>query len=140
MTDWIVHAGPEDYCFGCGQRNEDGLQLAYRRTGDSSVECEYTVPGRFRGAEGIVHGGIQATLLDEVMGLAAHSSLRHEPHKIVTVDFRVRYRRPTSIGTALVIRGRVDKVEEANLHLTGEIVDANGDVLTEGEARWKRLG
>jgi uncharacterized protein (TIGR00369 family) len=139
MTDPIVHDGPEDYCFGCGQRNEDGLRLSYRRTSEASVECEYTVPEKFRGAEGIVHGGIQATLLDEVMGLAAHSSLRNEPHKIVTVDFRVRYRRPTTIGTPLLIRGRVDRVEDSNMHLTGEIVDADGEVLTEGEARWKRL-
>jgi uncharacterized protein (TIGR00369 family) len=139
MSDWIVNDGPGDYCFGCGQRNESGLRLRFRRIGEASVEAEYSVPDHFRGAEGIVHGGIQATLLDEIMGLAAHTALVAEDHKIVTAELNVRYRRPTPTGSPLTVRGHLNRVEGSNLFFTGEILDASGEVLTEGQGRWRRL-
>lgn len=139
MDGWIEHDAPDDYCFGCGQRNESGLRLRYRRTGEGSVEAQYSVPAHFRGAEGIVHGGIQATLLDEIMGLAAHSSLSREEHRIVTAELSVRYRRPVPIKTVLWVRGHLARVEGSNLFLSAEIADGDGAVLTEAEGRWKRL-
>ena len=121
MGDWITKDGR---CFGCGQANESGLRLRYRRTGEGSVEAEYTVPEHFRGAEGVVHGGIQATLLDEVMGLAVHSMLADVDHKIVTAELNVRYRKATPTEVPLVIRGSLVRVDGTNLFISGEIVDA----------------
>ena len=139
MSEWIVNDGPEDLCFGCGQANESGLRLRYRRIGESSVEAQYIVPKHFRGAEGVVHGGIQAALLDEIMGLAVHTLLAGEDHKIVTAELSVRYRKPTPIETVLTVRGHLNRTDGSNLFLTGEILDDAGDVLTEGDARWRRL-
>jgi uncharacterized protein (TIGR00369 family) len=136
MGDWVTKDGR---CFGCGQDNDSGLRLRYRRTGEGSVEAEYAVPDHFRGAEGVVHGGIQATLLDEVMGLAVHSMLAEEDHKIVTAELNVRYRKVAPTGVPLVIRAALERVDGTNLFLSGRIVDANGDVLTEADARWRRL-
>jgi uncharacterized protein (TIGR00369 family) len=134
--DWVTKGGR---CFGCGQANESGLRLRYRRTGEACVEAEYTVPEHFRGAEGVVHGGIQATLLDEVMGLAVHSMLAGEDHKIVTAELNVRYRKVTPTEQPLQIRASLTRVDGTNLFLSAEILDADGDVLTEGTGRWKRL-
>ncbi len=139
MSDWIVNDGPQDFCFGCGQQNESGLRLRFRRVGESSVEAEYTVPKHFRGAEGVVHGGIQAALLDEIMGLAVHTLLAGEDHKIVTAEMSVRYRKPTPIETLLTIRGHLNRTEGSNLLLSGEILDGEGELLTEADSRFRRL-
>lgn len=139
MDEWIENDGPDDYCFGCGQRNESGFRLRYRRTGEGSVEAVYTVPERFRGAEGIVHGGIQATLLDEIMGLAAHSLLAREEHRIVTAELKVRYRRAVPIEVPLWVRGELTHVDGTNLFLSARIADGEGTVLTEAEGCWRRL-
>jgi uncharacterized protein (TIGR00369 family) len=136
VDEWLTNDGK---CFGCGQDNASGFRLRFRRTGEGSVEAVYEVPEHFRGAEGVVHGGIQATLLDEVMGLAAHTALAAEDHKIVTVELNVRYRKPTPTTAPLTIRGSMVRVEGPNLFFTGEIVDGDGTVLTEADARWKRL-
>ena len=136
MADWVTKDGR---CFGCGQGNESGLRLRYRRTGEGSVEAEYSVPRHFMGADGVVHGGIQATLLDEVMGLAVHATLAAEDHKIVTAELNVRYRKAAPIEVPLVIRATLTRVDGSNLFLRSEIVDAAGDVLTEADARWRRL-
>jgi uncharacterized protein (TIGR00369 family) len=137
MADWITNPGR---CFGCGQDNDSGLRLRWRRTGEGSVEVEYVVPDHFRGAEGVVHGGIQATLLDEVMGLAVHSVLAKEDHKVVTAELNVRYRKPAPTEMVLTVRASLVRVDGSNLFLTAELVDANGVVLTQGDGRWRRLG
>jgi uncharacterized protein (TIGR00369 family) len=97
------------------------------------------VPEHFRGAEGVVHGGIQATILDEVMGLAAHTLLGAEDHKIVTAELNVRYRKAAPIEVPLTIRGALVRVEGSNMFFTGEILDGSGALLTDADARWKRL-
>lgn len=52
-------------CFGCSPTNPIGLRLTFRRQGDV-VTARHEVPDHFHGAPGIAHGGIVATLLDEV--------------------------------------------------------------------------
>ena len=141
MSDngWIVNDGPEDYCFGCGQRNEGGLKLRFRPTGDASVETIYTPPDVYRGAPGVVHGGIQAALIDEVMGMAAHVGLGHDDGRIVTAELNIRYRRPTPMGQPLTVQGRLVRRDGTHLFLEAEICDADGNVLTEGKARWRHF-
>jgi uncharacterized protein (TIGR00369 family) len=134
--DWLTKGGR---CFGCGQDNDSGLRLRFRRTGEGSVEAEYSVPDHFRGAEGVVHGGIQATLLDEVMGLAVHTMLAGTDHKIVTAELNVRYRKATPTEVPLAIRASLTRVEGTNLFLSAAITDASGEVLTEADGRWRRL-
>lgn len=38
----IVHDGPEDHCFGCGQQNSHGLRLRFRvgREGEVLTRAE----------------------------------------------------------------------------------------------------
>jgi uncharacterized protein (TIGR00369 family) len=138
MDDLIVNDGPEDRCFGCGQRNEKGLRLRFKRTGERSVEVEYTAPAHYGGPPGIVHGGIQATLLDEVCGMAVYLG---EPDEaaIVTASFNLRYRRPVHLDTPLTVKGWVARIEGPNFFAEGEICSADGEVLTSAEARWRRL-
>lgn len=137
MSEWIVMDGPEDYCFGCGQRNERGLRLRFRLDTDG-VEAEYEAPKHYAGAPGVLHGGIQAALLDEVQGIAVLTAAG-EKARIVTADFRLRYRRPVPAETPLTIRGRMVRAEDPSYFTEGEVVDQSGDVLTQAEARYRRL-
>lgn len=138
--EWLVSDGPGARCFGCGQRNEQGLRLRFRRTGPGAVEATYEAPEHFGGAPGVVHGGIQAALLDEALGFAAHSDDDGRDFDLVTVEFSLRYRRPAPTGTPLRIRGRLLRSEGRDYWMAGEIVDASDGILTEAEARWRRIG
>lgn len=135
-SERIVNDG---HCFGCGRSNERGLKLAFRRTGNGSVECEYVAAEALAGAPGVVHGGIQAALLDEVLGMAAHVDGEDPAFSIVTVDFRLRYRRPVPTGAPLLARGRLLRVEGRDYFLEGEILGPDGKVSTRAEARWRRI-
>ena len=57
--------GEEQQCFGCGPHNHHGMQLRFFREGDEVVTTFEAREG-WEGAPGIVHGGLQATLADEI--------------------------------------------------------------------------
>lgn len=133
---------PEDTCFGCGHSNGEGLQLVFTRTGPHTIEARYEVAPHYCGAPGVVHGGIQAALLDEVMGTAGHCGFDDEPDgavNIVTADFQLRYRRPCPAGVPLQLHGELQRVDGRDVYVQGEIRDLEGELLTTAEARWRRL-
>jgi acyl-CoA thioesterase FadM len=51
----------------------------------------------------------------------------------------LRYRRPARIQRRLGLRARLVRVEGRDYFVQGEIVDESGAVLTEADARWRRI-
>lgn len=94
---------PDFGCFGCSATNPVGLHLRFRRTGDT-VYAAYTIPERYQGAPGIAHGGIVATIIDEVSCAAA--AFLHGTH-VVTGELSVRYLRPCPVEVPLVVTARI---------------------------------
>jgi uncharacterized protein (TIGR00369 family) len=131
-----------DACFGCGQANEAGLRLRFRELPDGSVETVLRPPPHFSGVDGVLHGGIQATMLDEVMGVAAQLRLPADAGRraLVTAEIAVRYRRPVDIRGDVAARARVVAVDGADYYVHGEIVDAAGELLTTARSRWRLPG
>ena len=142
---------PDNLCFGCSPHNERGLQLVFTQVGPSRVEVGYTAPDHTCGAPGVIHGGIQAALLDEAIGFAvfAHDQSAAEPgtvggtavrRDVVTVEFDLRYRRPAPVGVELTLRAEVVHVSGKDYLAIGEIVDRDGTLLTSATAKWRRVG
>ena len=62
--------GTENYrCFGCAPHHPNGLRLRFERDGQQ-VRARWRPSAEYQGYSAIVHGGIQATLLDEVSSWA----------------------------------------------------------------------
>ena len=139
MPEEIVNDDPGNHCFGCSPHNEDGLQLRFVKTQSDVVETSYTAPSKFCGSEGVIHGGIQAAMLDEVLGVAAHACTDDEELEIVTAEFRLNYRSPAPVGRPVVVRGRVVRTDGRDVYLEGEIIGEDGQTLTTAEARWRRI-
>ena len=147
VGDQIRFDAPDNMCFGCSPHNERGLQLAFTKVGPSSVEVDYVAPDHTCGAPGVIHGGIQAALLDEAIGFAvfAHDESAGEVsgaavrRDVVTVEFDLRYRRPAQVGVELTLRAQVVHVSGNDYLAVGEIVAHDGSVLTSATARWRRL-
>lgn len=111
-------------CFGCSPTNPVGLRMAFRRDGDAVI-ARYTIPDHFHGAPGIAHGGIVASLLDEVSCAAVYFL---GDRYVVTGELSVRYRVPCPVGAPLDLTARpVDEaaryaVVEAELRQDGVLV------------------
>lgn len=126
----------DNTCFGCGPTNPQGLRLEFWRVGPRAVECHYTPADELNGAPGVLHGGLQAVILDETMGYACHTVA--ESFDIATLELNLRYRRPVRTGVPLTARAEVVGREGDDLRLEGEIRNAD-EVLTRATARWKIL-
>jgi hypothetical protein len=60
----------EGNCFACGSRNPQGLHLCFETGPDGCVAAPWQPSPIFQGYEGIIHGGIISTVLDEAMAKA----------------------------------------------------------------------
>jgi len=83
------------------------------------------------GHDGIVHGGLLATLMDEVFGRTATLNL---PEKIgVTANLTVNYRAPTRADQFIVMRTRLLEAKGRKARVSGTIEDLDGNVLIEAD-------
>ncbi|KAE9389350.1 Thioesterase/thiol ester dehydrase-isomerase, partial [Gymnopus androsaceus JB14] len=84
------------------------------------------------GHDGIVHGGMLATLLDESMARTAISNL---PERIgVTATLNLNYRAPTKADQFIVIKTKIGDVKRRKAHVVARVEDLNGTLLVEAEA------
>lgn len=97
------------HCFACGLENPIGLHLHLYEVEPGVVETTYTAPEHFQGYPGVLHGGITASLLDEVLGRAPMGSDPLHPRFVFTAKMEVKYRQNVPIGKPLRIIGRVEK-------------------------------
>ena len=140
IGETFVRDDSENVCFGCSPHNPRGLQLRFTRTGDNTVTCRFTAASHLAGAPGVVHGGIQATVLDEALGMAARTGFGGEEEpSLVTAEFRLQYRRPVPLGEPVVVRAELVRADGRDFHVEGRIESEAGEVLTLAEARWRRI-
>ncbi len=109
---------PPHNCFACGQLNAHGLHLGLHAA-DGRCWTELSLPERFEGWEGIAHGGIVCTLLDEVMAWA----LVEQDSWGVTARMAVDFRRPVRVGRPIRAEGWVVHVRRRILDTAGRVVD-----------------
>ncbi|KZT25501.1 Thioesterase/thiol ester dehydrase-isomerase [Neolentinus lepideus HHB14362 ss-1] len=84
------------------------------------------------GHEGLVHGGLLATILDEGLGRVAIQNL---PEKVgVTGNLNINYRAPTQADQFVVIKAKIGTVSGRKAAVSGRIEDMNGKVLVEATA------
>jgi acyl-coenzyme A thioesterase PaaI-like protein len=112
------------HCFGCSSDNPAGLRLRFFRDPDGGVRCETTVASAYQGAPTVVHGGIQAVLLDETCCAAAYFTTGGF---VVTGALDLRYRRPCPTGRPLVVTARIVADEGRFLRISAEIREAGND-------------
>lgn len=118
-----------DMCFVCGRKNPAGLYMQFFDNGRDEVLSEYTVAARYQSYPGIVHGGILASMLDEVVGRVAMIGDHH--HFMVSVNLQVLYRHPVPIETPLKVRGRIVRLRGRLGKAQGEIILPDGTVACE---------
>lgn len=91
--------GTEGYnCFGCSLGNPIGLRLRFRDEGEA-VSAAWEPRAEFAGFHGVLHGGIQATLHDEIASWYVFAKLGTAGF---TADLTVRYLSPVYISKGAV--------------------------------------
>ncbi len=123
-----------DSCFACGRDNPQGMRLpivAY----DGGSRVEYEIPFYFQGWSGITHGGIVATLLDELMAW----SVRSRGYRTVTAEMGVRFRKPVPVGEKIYGEGWVVSEQGRLVYTAAKLTNQDGVVLAEATGKLWRV-
>jgi uncharacterized protein (TIGR00369 family) len=120
-------------CFGCSPDNPSGLKMEFHTDG-ASVVSWFTVPSHLCGWNDMIHGGVIATIMDEIMSWASMCLLgRYILTRGITVDFL----KPLRIGRELRAEGRV--VEAAGgreARMEGLLFDGEGVLCARATGRF----
>jgi uncharacterized protein (TIGR00369 family) len=120
-------------CFACGSRNPIGLRLRFRTDG-RVAETIFTPRPEHNGFVNVMHGGLVATVLDEVMvwgcGVSTHLFS-------YCAEMTVRYHAP--VRPMETLRGVGELVENKRGRLfvaKGELFDAAGQLLASSTGKY----
>lgn len=105
-------------CFACGTLNTNGLGLVLHLEYERSW-TDLTLDRQFEGWEGIAHGGIVSTILDEVMAW----SLVAGDNWGVTARLAVEFRRPVPIETAIRADGWVTRSRRRVVDTSARLIE-----------------
>jgi acyl-coenzyme A thioesterase PaaI-like protein len=120
------------HCFACGALNEHGIHLDLHVDGDRCW-TELALPDRFQGWDGIAHGGIICTVLDEVMAW----SLAATDNWGLTARMGVDFKRPVRLGVPIRGEGWVTSVRRRLVETAARLIDpATDEVLATATATY----
>lgn len=125
------YAKDENYnCFGCSPHNKKGLQLTFIDEGEW-VTAEWTPDADFQGYYNVLHGGIQATLLDEIACWAVNVQAKSGG---VTISLNVKYRASVFVDAGKIkLRAKVIEQNRRQAKLIAELYNAEGILASEAE-------
>jgi uncharacterized protein (TIGR00369 family) len=98
-------------CFGCSEHNHEGLKMKFFET-ETGVESEWKPDKKFEGYFNVLHGGIQATMLDEIASWVINMKLDTAG---VTSKMEIEYLKPVSL------------LNEENIRLEAKIESVEGN-------------
>jgi acyl-coenzyme A thioesterase PaaI-like protein len=124
-------------CLVCGRDNPRGYRLnLFVDPESSAVTCDYTPVKTDIGFEGIVHGGVIATILDEAMVWAATWSSKRF---CVCGELTTRFKKPVRVGEPITIRACISSSRSRLIETEATVRNAAGDLLASGGAKYTPL-
>ena len=120
-------------CFGCSPDNPLGLHMEFFEEGDE-VRCYWTPSIHFQGWIDILHGGIQATLIDEIASWVVFRKLQTAG---MTTRINVAYRKAVKTTEPQITLRAVLKSYEHRIAVIDVVLEnADGQICTEAEVHY----
>ncbi len=116
------------HCYGCDPHHASGLRMEFYEDGEEVV-CRWRPGPEYQGWVDTLHGGIQATLADEISSWVVFRKFQTSG---VTSRMEVRYLRPIRIsGAQIELRARVEEQRRNLVHIAVRIADSQGALCTQ---------
>jgi acyl-coenzyme A thioesterase PaaI-like protein len=122
-------------CFVCGKDNSRGLRLNFEHPEKGRLTATVVFSKEHQGFKGIVHGGMVAVVLDEMMVNLAWV----EKTPAVTADFRLRLKKPCPTGETIRLEGLILKQTDKLIYAASTAKSVDGDLLASAEATCVRM-
>ena len=115
-----------NHCFVCGFHNPVGLKLNFQYDEQNREVVSKTIFNRhFQGWQGVLHGGLISTVLDEIMIKAA----AQKGLKCVTVELNVRFKKPALLGKEFTIKGKIKEIRKRLVFAESSLTDADNILI-----------
>jgi acyl-coenzyme A thioesterase PaaI-like protein len=111
-------------CFVCGPENPIGLGVHFRLEGDTCIG-EFTPRPEHTGYDRLTHGGIQFSLLDDVMA----NWLWLRGLQCFTARAEIRYREHLPVGTPVRLEGRCNRQKGRLALMEGRIIRLDNEAV-----------
>lgn len=111
MTGKPLPQLPGWHCFACDPTHDKGLHLTFTAFPPNRIRTKVTLSDDYTGIDSIVHGGILATIFDELMSWGLFR-WRRKLH--VTAHLEQRMRLPVLAGVPLVAEAEVEESHSAS--------------------------
>ena len=127
-------AGRAEYqCFGCSPNNEIGLNLQFWEDGDEVI-AKWMPRKSLEGFANVLHGGIQATLLDELAAWVVQTRCKTVG---VTSSMEIVYRRPVLVSAGeITLRGKVKEVGTRMAIIETELLGNDGKLCASAVVKY----
>ena len=122
-------------CLLCGTENLNSFGLRFEPHETGGVNAEFQGSEKLQGYNGILHGGIIASLLDSAMT----NCLFLLGIKAVTADLKVRYKHLIPCGVTVDVQASLEASHPPLYRLKSRIL-MNGKVMARGQARFIEKG
>ena len=129
-TDFFM----DDSCFACGQKNENGLKLRIIEK-DDGVWATIDPPTWSQGYSRIVHGGVIATILDEMAVWAAFK----KGYRTVTAELNMRIKESMHVDQVYSARAQIHRVKHRLVEADSEIVNCHDAQVAFARVRLLRV-
>jgi len=125
------HGIRENYnCFGCSPFNEVGLQLEFWENGEELL-AKWKPRNTLEGWHDVIHGGIQAALLDELAGWIVLIKVKTAG---VTSELNIKYLKPVNISKGeITVIGKVVSTEKRLAKISASLLDGEGQECATAE-------
>ena len=116
-------------CFVCGENNPNGLRLSFQIDKErQTLKTTFIASETFQGWDGIVHGGILSTLLDEAMAKLVYEL----GYQAVTASLEIRFKEPAPILEPLNVHGEITEVSKRLIRAKAHVAKKDGTILATG--------
>ena len=109
-----------DHCFGCGPANPIGLHLDGFTHEETKVTAAFSPRPDYHGFSDLLHGGIVAAALDEIM---AWTAILVADVMVMTGRLDLRFRKPARIDTTFTLQGELLERRGRRLQLSGRMME-----------------
>ncbi|MFA6037323.1 MAG: PaaI family thioesterase [Legionellales bacterium] len=122
------HYSPNGICFGCGPKNDKGLQVHSFVQADGTLIATWQPKPEYQAFPNVLCGGVIGSLLDCHCNWAAtwflmqYNKTEIAPHT-VTAEYTIKLKRPTPIDEPITLIARLEQIINERTAITsGELI------------------
>jgi uncharacterized protein (TIGR00369 family) len=93
-----------------------------------TLKTTFNASPTFQGWDGIVHGGIISTLLDEAMAKLVYEL----GYRAVTASLEIKFKKPAPILEPLSVHGEITEVSKRLIRAKAHVAKEDGTILATG--------